>query len=126
MPKIVYYTICSLMIAVGLVAMYSLLNAGSPESLVRFFLPNPASDIYVACISSFVVFVLGFIVFFTKDRQGFRNLIELNSQRIRAMRIQGKSDGEIADSLLAAMGSTQGYKHQLARKKLIIYLSEFQ
>jgi hypothetical protein len=126
LPKTIQYILYTITILVGLLAMYSILNAGNPESLIRNFFPNPASDIYVAGISSFVVFVLGFVVFFNKDREGFRNLIELNSRRIRSLREKGKSDTEIADSILAAMGSTSGYKHRMARKKLIIYLAEFR
>ena len=114
------------MIVIGLLAMYSLLNAGSSESFLRILFPSPASDVYIAAASSFVVFILGFIVFFTNDQEGFRNLIALNGKRIATLRNEGKSDGEIADSILTAMGSHGGYKHNLARKKLIIYLAEYQ
>jgi cytochrome c-type biogenesis protein CcmH/NrfF len=50
----------------------------------------------------------------------------MNAERVREFRQKGKSDEEIADSILAAMGSRSGYKHNLARKKLIVYLSQFQ
>jgi hypothetical protein len=46
--------------------------------------------------------------------------------QIHAARKNGKSNEEIADSILAAMGSTSGYRHNLARKKLVIALSEFK
>jgi hypothetical protein len=52
--------------------------------------------------------------------------VQLNADRIRNFRQKGQSDAEIADSILAAMGSTSGYRHNLARKKLIIALSEFK
>jgi hypothetical protein len=42
------------------------------------------------------------------------------------LRNEGKNDEEIAASILAAMGSHGGYKHNMARKKLLIYLSEFR
>jgi len=106
--------------------MYSILNAGNPDSLLRPIFPNAAQDIYVAIGSSLVVFVLGFIVFFNRDSEGFRNLIEMNAERVRDFRQKGKSDEEIADSILAAMGSHRGYKHNMAKKKLILYLSQFQ
>jgi len=111
---------------VGLVAMYSLLNAGNPHSLLRTFVPDPNDDVYVAVVSSILVFILGFIVFFSRDREGFIQLIEMNAEKIRNLRRKGKSNEEIADSILAAMGSYKGYKYNLARKKLIIYLSEFR
>ena len=126
MPKPVLYIIYGLVIIIGLVAMYSLLNAGNPDSLLRSIIPNPAHDVYVAVISSVLVFILGFFVFFSRDQEGFQQLIELNADRIRSMRKRKKTDAQIADSILAAMGSTGGYKHNMARKKLIAYLSGFK
>jgi hypothetical protein len=119
--KIIY----TLLIAVGLVAMYALLNAGNTDSLLRLVFSDPSADLYVAVATSLIVFVLGFVVFFNRDSQGFLNLIEMNGDRIRQMREKGRSDEEIADSILAAMGSSSGYKHNLARKKLVVYLSQF-
>ncbi|MBW2093828.1 MAG: hypothetical protein JRI80_02975 [Deltaproteobacteria bacterium] len=126
MPKPLKYVLYASMVLIGLVAMYSLLNAGNPHSLLRTFLPDPNDDVYVAVASSVLVFILGFIVFFSRDREGFMELIELNQKKIRDLRKKGKSDGEIAESILAAMGSYGGYKHNLARKKLIYYLAQFR
>ena len=126
MPKLFIHVVYTLLIAIGLVAMYALLNAGSPDSLLRPFFPDPSWDVYVAMASSLIVFVLGFVVFFNRDSEGFRNLIEMNGDRVRQMRGEGRSDEEIADSILAAMGSISGYKHNLAKKKLVIYLAAFK
>ena len=126
MPRLLRYIIYVLMVAVGLVAMYAILNAGNPSSLLRPFVRDPAHDVYVAAISSAVVFILGFFIFYSRDQEGFRQLIALNAKKIRSLRQEGRRDEEIADSILTAMGSTGGYRHNLARKKLILYLSEFR
>ncbi len=126
LPRALLYIIYGLMVAVGLVAMYCLLNAGSPHSLLRLLWPDPTVDIYVAAGSSMLVFILGFFVFYSRDREGFHQLLELNAEQIRALRKKGKKDNEIADSILAAMGSRSGRRHNMARKKLIIYLSDFR
>ncbi len=126
MPKPLLYIIYGLMIVIGLVAMYTLLNAGNPDSLLRPYLPDPRHDVYVAVVSSILVFILGFFVFFSRDREGFRQLVDLNADQIRKLRKKGKSDEEIAASILTAMGSASGYKHNLALKKLVIALSEFK
>lgn len=126
MPRKLLHTIYGLMILIGLVAMYSLLNTGNPDSLLRLIFPDPQDDLYVAILSSVLVFILGFFVFFSRDREGFRQLVRLNADQIRSLRQKGTSDEEIADSILAAMGSHSGYRHNLARKKLIIALSEFK
>ena len=114
------------MILIGIVAMYSLLNTGNPDSLLRPLIPDPQDDFYVAVISSVLVFILGFFVFFSRDRRGFQHLVKLNANQIRNYRQKGKTDDEIADSILAAMGSTSGYRHNMARKKLMIALAEFK
>ena len=124
--KTIMYLLYGLMIIIGLVAMYSLLNIGNPDSLLRLLFSDPGYDFYVAVGSSVLVFVLGFFVFYSRDREGFRQLIQLNVDQIHAARKNGKSNEEIADSILAAMGSTSGYRHNLARKKLVIALSEFK
>ena len=126
MPKPLLYIIYVLMVIIGLVAMYSLLNAGNPDSLLRPIFPDPKYDLYVAMTSSVLVFILGFFVFFSRDQESFRQLVELNAEKIKALREAGKKDEEIADSILATMGSYGGYKHNMARKKLLIYLSEFR
>lgn len=126
MPKSVRTALYAVMIIVGLVCMYTIFNAGRPDSLLRPILPDPALDVYLALGSSFLVFALGFIVFYTRDRQGFRTLVELNAEKIHQMRENRVADDVIADEILAAMGSVSGYRHDLARKKLILVLSEFK
>ena len=126
MPRYLLYTIYGLMILIGLVAMYSLLNTGNPDSWLRPFFPDPQDDFYVAVVSSVLVFVLGFFVFYARDREGFRHLVRLNAEQIRDSRRKGQNDADIADAILAAMGSSGGYRHNLARKKLMIALSEFE
>jgi len=126
LPRFLLYTIYVLMVLIGLVAMYSLLNTGNPDSLLRPIIPNPAHDVYVAVISSVLVFILGFFVFFSRDQEGFQQLIELNADRIRSLRKRKKTDAQIADSILAAMGSTGGYRHSMAKRKLVAYLAGFK
>ena len=126
LPKPLLTIIYVLMIAIGLVAMYSLLNAGNPDSLLRPLFPDPKYDVYVAIVSSVLVFILGFFVFFSRDQESFRQLVALNADKIKGLRSEGKKDEEIADSILAAMGSYSGYKHNMAKKKLLLYLAEFR
>ena len=123
LPGILLYTAITL---IGLVAMYALLNAGRPDSLLRLVLADPGADVYVAVASSFIVFVLGFFVFFSRDREGFRQILKMNAEHIRQLRRQGQSDEQIAASILAAMGSTAGRRHRLALRKLVAYLREFE
>lgn len=125
LPKTVRHIIIVLMLLIGLLAMYTILNAGNPNSLLRGVLPDPAFDVYVAMAASLLVFVLGFFIFFDRDRKGFHELVRMNADQIRQSRAQGQPEEVIADAILAAMGSSAGYRHNLARKKLLIALAEF-
>ena len=118
--------IYALMIAIGLMAMYSILNAGNPKSFWRPYFPDTTSDVYLAMGLSVAVFVLGFVVFYMRDKEGFKQLIEMNADRIRGQRKKGKTDAEIADSILSAMGSSSGYRHNMAKRKMVAYLSDFK
>jgi len=124
--KTVKGVLYGVIVFVGLIALYAIFNAGNPASLLRRFFPDPRHDIYVAMAASVLVFILGFFVFFDRDQANLKQLIQLNSETVRSLRQAGKSDAEIAESMLAAMGSYSGYRHNLARKKLIVALSEFK
>jgi len=118
--------IYALIIVIGLMAMYTILNAGNPKSFWRPYFPEPTHDIYLSMGLSVAVFFLGFVVFYTRDREGFKHLIEMNADRIRIQRKKGKKDDEIADSILSAMGSSSGYRHNMAKRKLMAYLADFK
>lgn len=126
MHKTVKGVLYGVIVFVGLIALYAIFNAGNPASLLRRFFPDPRHDIYVALAASVLVFILGFFVFFDRDQANLKQLIQLNSETVRSLRQAGKSDAEIAESMLTAMGSYSGYRHNLARKKLIVALSEFK
>ena len=115
-----------LMIPVILLAMYTLLNAGSSDSLLRRIIPDPGYDVYVAAISSFLVFVLGFVVWHVRDLEGFGQLLAMNAARIRKLRKEGTSDEDIADSILSALQIHRKRRYKMARKKLVAYLAEFE
>jgi hypothetical protein len=126
MPKPVMIPLYVAIVVVGLVAMYTILNAGSPDSLLRVWVADPADDVMIAMASSFIVFILGFFVFYLRDRAGFRQMVELNAEKIHSLRRNGVSDEAIAEEILSAMGSRSGYRHNLARKKLLVTLGEFR
>jgi serine/threonine protein kinase len=110
----------------GLLAAYALLTYGSPDSLLRRLFPDPSSDWYVAVACSFIFFALGFLPFQSGQDKGFRELVELNAENIREHRQRGKSDEDIATSIMAAMNTRPGIKYKMSHKKLVYYLSQFR
>ncbi len=112
-----------LIILTGIVACYSIFNAGNPQSLLRLIIKEPKNDVYMAFVSSVSVFILCFFIFFAKDKEQFQNIVELNKKKIKKLKKEGKTEAEIADSILTAMGMISGYRYNLAKKKLIFYMS---
>ena len=113
-----------LMSIAGVVAGYSLLTATSPHSLLRHIAPDPRDDVYIAFGASFLVFIIGFALFFLKDADQFLEIVRLNQPRIDQLRKEGSADAAIADSILGAMGIAPGRQRRLAKKKLIAYMSQ--
>ena len=120
------YILYAVMIPFAAFTVYVLLNAGNPDSLLRAIIPNPGYDVYVALLCSFLIFVVGFVVFNARNREEFGELIERNAVRIRTLRKKGNRDEEIADSILAALQINRKGRYKMARKKLIAYLSDFE
>ena len=81
LPKPVKFIVIVLMVLIGLLAMYSIFNAGNPNSLLRRVISNACYDVTIAFISSLTVFILGFFIFLDRDRQGFRELVKMNASQ---------------------------------------------
>lgn len=126
MRNIIHYTLIVLMIVAGVIAAYTLLTAGSPDSYNRLFFKNPAYDLYIAVATSLFVFIGGFFVFQARNDQAFKMFVEQNAAKIRELRKKGWADDDIAVEMLKAVGSTKGVSHSFARKRLVYYLSIFK
>ncbi|VEN74002.1 conserved hypothetical protein [Candidatus Desulfarcum epimagneticum] len=113
-----------LVVCLALAAAYSLLTAGSPDSLLRHVIENPKHDVWAAFAFSFMVFALGFWAFFSKEKERFEEMVKTNRDRILSLRQAGKTDDEIADSILDAMGAPPGQGRRAARKKLVFHMSK--
>lgn len=121
--KSIFYVVLAL---VGFLAAYSLVFNGSPDGFLRVIFPDPGSDWYIAVCCSFLFFILCFIPFITNQDKSFRQVVEANADRIRSLRQAGSSDEDIAKSIIDAVGLRPGYRYNMAKKKLIYYLAQFQ
>jgi hypothetical protein len=124
--KTTLYIVYALMGVCGLFSAYALLTYGSPQSLLRHIFPDPLSDWYVAVGGSVLFFILGAVPYLAKQDSAFRDVVEANAQNIRHHRDLGRSDEEIAITILDAAKIKPGYRYNIARKKLMYYLSQFK
>ncbi len=113
------------MALVGVATVYVWLNAGSETSLVRH-VAEPRYDGTLLYLLSVTFFILGFFVFQLRDQGRYRTLIEMNAEKIRGLREKGMADEDIAQAMLAALGSTKGYRHNFSKRKILALLASFR
>ena len=123
MYKLIRYCAYFVMTAIGLLIIYVVLHAGSPDSLVRSVLPDPAMDRPLALIGGVVIFLLFIFIHLIRDRETFQYLAESYANEAKTLRLDGRTDEQIADYILASVGSRPGRRHDLARRKIIKHLS---
>jgi hypothetical protein len=125
-PKPMLYAAYVLMAVCGILAAYALLNYGSPSSFLRLLFPEPTMDWYVAVGGSVIFFILGAVPYLDKQDSAFKEVVEANADNIRQHREMGRTDDEIAITILEAARIKKGYRYNIARKKLIYYLGRFR
>ena len=102
---------------------YLIFTEGNPNSIFRYVIKNPSYDYLIALVLGLV---LSFIILsyrWLTERVNFERIIQENIEFMRKMRKQKKSEGEIADSLLAALNIRKGIRYNMAKKKILYYLS---
>ena len=102
---------------------YLIFTEGNPNSIFRYLIKNPSYDYLIALALGLI---LSFIILsyrWLTERVNFERIIQENIEFMRKMRKQKKSEGEIADSLLAALNIRKGIRYNMAKKKILYYLS---
>lgn len=115
-----------LIVIFGIVGLYAIFNIGNPHSLLRLLIKSDAYDIYIVIAVSLIVFFLGFLVFYFRQQEGYSDLLWMNRERIRSLREEGRTDEQIAEDLLSALGMKRGYRYNLVKKRLVLELSSIK
>ena len=102
---------------------YLIFTEGNPNSIFRYIVKNPSYDYLIALTLGLI---LSFIILsyrWLTERINFEKIIHDNIEFVRKLRKQKKNDEEIADSLLTAIQIRRGIRYNLAKKKILYYLS---
>jgi len=102
---------------------YLIFTEGNPNSIFRYLIKNPSYDYLIALVLGLI---LSFIILsyrWLTERVNFERIIQENIEFMRKLRKQKKNDDEIADSLLAALNIRKGIRYNMAKKKILYYLS---
>ena len=118
--NLVIYVILALLMALDL---YSIFNAGNPDSFIRHFVPDPGYDFFITGLISLLI-VVSVLLLNSGSRKNddpvFMTLLD-NSEHIKKLRSKGRSDEEIASSFVTNLKET-GIVKKLAYRKALKYL----
>ena len=86
------------------ITFYSIFNMGNPNSLFRHIVPDPRYDRLITVALAITMAAIGLILSSqaTRDRS-LEHMLDINSDHIRELKKEGRSDESIADEFLEKM-----------------------
>ena len=104
--------------------VFLIFNAGNPNSILRYVIKNPSYDVLILIILSVALSIMSFYYAHTNETVGYEKIVQANLKNIRKLKKSGKSNEEIAKSILNAMNIQKGYRYNYAMKRLIVLLEK--
>jgi branched-subunit amino acid transport protein AzlD len=104
--------------------VFLIFNAGNPNSILRYIIKNPSYDVLILIILSVALSIMSFYYAHTNETVGYEKIVQANLKNIRKLKKSGKSNEEIAKSILNAMNIQKGYRYNYAMKRLIVLLEK--
>ena len=101
---------------------------GNPNSLFRHIVPDPRYDKLITVGLAIAMAAIGLILSSqaTRDRS-LEHMLDINSDHIRELKKQGRSDESIADEFLEKMGITPGgMLYRMARRRVLKHISRME
>lgn len=105
---------------------YLIFWSGHPKFLLKYLYKDRRYDIYVILGFAFLTSLMSFFYSWANENKSYQKLIELNREKILKLRKKGRSDEEIAEALLKALGRKKGIGYRYEKKKLIYFLSKLR
>jgi len=105
---------------------YLIFWSGHPKYLLKYLYSDRRYDIYVIVGFGFLTSLVAFFSSWSNENKGYMKLLEMNKDYIRKLRKRGKSDEEIAEALLKALGRKKGIGYGYEKRKIIYFLSKLK
>lgn len=119
--KILYFVLAFLMIT----DFYLIFNAGNPNSFLRLIIADTSYDVTVTVIISIVIGIISLLMMRDGDQNSVRKMIESNTDYIKKLKNEGRSDDEIAESFLKEIGAGK-LTSRFLEKKVKRYIARIQ
>ncbi len=108
----------------SVIVLYLIFNAGNPNSLLRYIIEDPSYDTVILIVTAVSISLMSFYYVHTSETGGYEKIIQANLKNIRKLKKKGKTDEEIAQSILKAMNIRRGYRYHYAVKRLVLILEK--
>ena len=119
--KILYFVLAFLMMA----DFYLIFNAGNPDSFLRLLITDTSYDVTVTVVISIVIGIISLLMMRDGDQNSVRKMIERNSDYIKKLKNEDRSDDEIAESFLKELGAGK-FTSRFLEKKIKRYIAKIQ
>lgn len=116
--KFLYTVLIILMV----VDFYSIFNAGNPNSLFRYIIPDPSWDILTTTVLSLCIALISLSMVRGSDSSTVVNLLKQNWEEVNTRRDKGQSDEEIASSFIEALSLKREFSKRIIMKRVMTYL----
>jgi len=103
---------------------YAIFNAGNKKSFFRIFLSDTSYDVTITLALGAVAAGLAVALYAGRAETPLKQILDMNLEYINELREEGRSDEYIADSFLREAGSKKGMLYNIARRKILRYLSK--
>jgi len=104
---------------------YLIFNAGNPDSFLRLLITDTSYDVTVTVAVSIVIGIISLLMMRDGDQNSVRKMIERNSDYIKKLKNEDRSDDEIAESFLKELGAGK-FTSRFLEKKIKRYLAKIQ
>ncbi len=119
--KILYFVLAFLMIA----DFYLIFNAGNPNSFLRLIIADTSYDVTVTVVISIVIGIISLLMMRDGDQNSVRKMIESNTDYIKKLKTEGRSDDEIAESFLKEIGAGK-FTSRFLERRVKRYIARIQ
>lgn len=110
------------MVILMVIDFYSIFNAGNPNSLFRYLIPDPSWDILTTTVLSLLIAIISLIMVRNSDSSTVVNLLKQNWEEVTTRRDAGQSDEEIASSFIEALGLKREFSKRIIMRRVMTYL----
>ena len=119
--KILYFILAFFMIS----DFYLIFNAGNPRSLLRLLIKDTSYDVTVTVVLSITIGIISLLMMRDGDQNSIRKMIERNSDYIKKLKNESRSDDEIAESFLKEIGAGK-FASGLLKRRVKRYIKRIQ